>query len=374
MVGFAGPLRAAARRHWARSPAARVLALLAVAVLLASCGSACPRAAVALLPATGADPHSWQWTGQCPLSPAAAEGCARAGPILGDAQLNGDEWNLGGAADAGALDMSVGSGGAVSIQGRFARTAPCTAAACLAPSAYTWVRGYPNVLYGINQCYASTSPPQSPRLRFPMRLDSIPSPLVGVTSYSAQTSQVTYDIAYDLWLHQTGTTQPCRSQGTLEIMVWTDYAARALLPASLQVGTVAIPYALNGVTRPGTQAWAIYASNIDQDGRTASWGGTLWFVPSQAGTVSHGRSASTSVRCSPRRPAPAEQLRLARSGPALLARHGVLRRRVRPGERRSDGLRSGEFLRPDLRLLPRRAQHADRRRVQLASAAATAWP
>jgi Glycosyl hydrolase family 12 len=177
----------------------------------------------------------------------------------------------------------------VTIDGRFARTAPCTEAACLAPSAFTWVRGYPNVLYGINQCYASTSPPQSPRLRFPMRLDSIPSPLVGVTSYSAQTSQVTYDIAYDLWLHQTGTTQPCRSQGTLEIMVWTDYSARALLPASMQVGSVSIPYAVNGVTRPGTQTWGIYASNIDRDGRTASWGGTLWFVSSQAGVASHGR-------------------------------------------------------------------------------------
>ncbi len=289
MAGFAGPLRAAARRHWARSPAARVLALLAVSVLLAACGSGGARPAVALLPATGADPHSWQWTGQCPLSPAAGAGCAAAGPVLGDAQLNGDEWNLGGAANAGALDMSVGSGGAVTIQGRFARAAPCTAAACLAPSAYTWVRGYPNVLYGINQCYASTSPPQSPRLRFPMRLDSIPSPLVGVTSYSAQASQVTYDVAYDLWLHQTGTAQPCRSQGTLEIMVWTDYAARARLPASMQVGTVAIPYAVDGVTRPGTQTWAIYASNIDRDGRTAPWGGTLWFVPSPAGAVSHGR-------------------------------------------------------------------------------------
>ena len=288
MVGFAGPLRAAARRHWARSPAARVLALLAVAVLLASCGSAGPRAAVALLPHRGG---SSQLAVDRPV-PAQPRSRGRLRPGRADPRrraANGDEWNLGGAADAGALDMSVGSGGAVSIQGRFARTAPCTAAACLAPSAYTWVRGYPNVLYGINQCYASTSPPQSPRLRFPMRLDSIPSPLVGVTSYSAQTSQVTYDIAYDLWLHQTGTTQPCRSQGTLEIMVWTDYAARALLPASLQVGTVAIPYAVNGVTRPGTQAWAIYASNIDQDGRTASWGGTLWFVPSQAGTVSHGR-------------------------------------------------------------------------------------
>ena len=62
-------------------------------------------------------------------------------------------------------------------------------------------------------------------------------------------------------------------------MVWTDYDARALLPASLQVGTATIPYAVDGMARPGTQTWSIYASNIDRDGRTAPWGGTLWLVP-----------------------------------------------------------------------------------------------
>ena len=248
-----------------------------------------PRPDVALLPAAGAGSHTWQWTGQCPFGPAVEPGCAAAGPVLGYAQLNGDEWNLGAPATAGSLHMSVSPGGAVTIEGRFARAAPCTGAACLAPSAFTWVRGYPNVLYGINQCYAGTSPPQSPRLRFPMRLDSIPAHLIGVTDYWAQTSQVTYDIAYDLWLHQTGTTQPCRSEGTLEIMVWTDYAARALLPASMQVGTATIPYAAGGLARPGPQTWSIYASNIDRDGRTAPWGGTLWFVPGPAGVVGHGR-------------------------------------------------------------------------------------
>jgi hypothetical protein len=184
--------------------------------------------------------------------------------------------------------MSVGSGGVVMIEGRFARTPPCAEPTCLAPSASTWVRGYPNVLYGIDQCRSGTSPPQSRRLPLPMRLDSIPPHLIGVTDYSAQTSQVTHDIAYDLWLHGTGTKQPCRSEGTLEIMVWTDYDARALLPASMQVGTADIPFAVDRVARPDTRAWSVYASNIDRGGRTAPWGGTLWFIPGRAGVVGHG--------------------------------------------------------------------------------------
>jgi hypothetical protein len=272
-----------------RSLAAAAMALLVIALLLAACGSADPpRPYVALLPDAAASGHMWSWTARCPFGPAASEGCGRQGPILGSAQLNGDEWNLGGPADAGSLDMSVGSDGGVRIEGRFASTPPCTESACLAPNAYTWVRGYPSVLYGINQCNARTSPPKSPQLPLPMRLDSIPPHLIGVTSYSAQASQVTYDVAYDLWLNDTGTKQPCRSEGTLEIMVWTDYDARALLPASMRVGTANIPYAINRTARPGTQAWSIYASNIDRNGRTAPWGGTVWFVLDRADVVGHG--------------------------------------------------------------------------------------
>ena len=267
------------------------MALLAVALLvvLAACSAGPPRPDVALLPDAGSGGQVWHWTAQCRLGPAAGAGCGEAGPVLGFAQLNGDEWNLGGPAGSGSLDMSVGSHGAVTINGQFASTPPCTASTCLAPSAYTWVRGYPDVTYGINQCYAATSPRPSPRLPLPMRLDSIPAHLVGVTAYSADTSQVTYDVAYDLWLHDTGTKQPCRSQGTLEIMVWTDYDARALLPPSLQAGTADIPLAVGGVARPATQAWSVYASNIDRDGRTAPWGGTLWFVPGPADVAGHGR-------------------------------------------------------------------------------------
>lgn len=185
--------------------------------------------------------------------------------------------------------MSVDSRGSMTISGGFTSTPPCTDPACLAPAAYTWVRGYPSVLYGINQCHAGTSPPVSRRLPFPMRLASIRPHLIGVTAYSARASQVTYDVAYDLWLHPTGTRQPCRSGGTLEIMVWTAYDQAALLPASMQVGTASIPFAVNGVARPGTQAWTVYASNVDEDGRTAPWGGTLWFIASPADIVGHGR-------------------------------------------------------------------------------------
>ena len=218
-------------------------------------------------------------------------------------------------------------------------------------------------MYGINQCYASTSPPAAPRLRFPMRLDSIPPHLIGVTAYSAQTAQVTYDVSYDLWLNQTGTTQPCRSEGTLEIMVWTAYDAQALLPPSMQVGTANIPFAVGRLARPGTQTWSVFASNIDRAGRTAPWGGTLWFVLDQADTAGSGR---VSVDLSAVLSAAGVLLRDNYGWPELagtiLARHGVFRRRVRPGERRSDGLGPVALLGADLRLLPRRAEHAAGRR------------
>ena len=281
---------AGARPRQARGRAAGVCAALGLILALAGCASARPATdGVALLPDLAASGHVWHWTGQCPFGPAAGSHCAAAGPVLRSAQLTGDGWNLGSAGSTGSLAMSVDSQGSVTMAGSFARTAPCLAPTCLAPSAYTWVRAFPSVLYGVNQCHAGTSPPASARLPFPMRLSAIPSRLIGVTAYSARTSQVTYDVAYDLWLHDSSTRQPCRSEGTLEIMVWTDYDQRALLPASMQIGTASIPFAVDGVPRPDASAWSVYASNIDTAGRTAPWGGTLWFVPDHAGVVSHGR-------------------------------------------------------------------------------------
>jgi hypothetical protein len=265
-------------------------AAVTVPLVAAACASGGrPSAHVTLLPDPAASGHVWHWTAECPFAPATGTGCEGAGPVLGSAQLSADGWNLGGAGDTGSLDMSVGSHGDVTIDGGFASTPPCTAATCLAPNAFTWVRGYPSVLYGIDQCHAATSPPESQLLPFPMRLGSIAPRLVGVTAYTTDTAQVTYDVAYDLWLHDTGTKQPCRSNGTLEIMVWTDYAQRALLPASMRVGTASAPFAVNRVSHQGTGAWSVYASNIDQGGRTAPWGGTLWFILNQADVVSRGQ-------------------------------------------------------------------------------------
>src|SRR5271165_3271025 len=130
--------------------------------------------------------------------------------------------------------MSVSSPGALAVHGDFPSTPPCTEATCLAPSANTWVRGYPNVLYGFNQCRTTSPPPESRILPLPMEVSAIPSDLIGTTSYTSQTQQVTYDIAYDLWLNRSNTKRPCRTQGTVEVMVWTDYDERAQLPGSME--------------------------------------------------------------------------------------------------------------------------------------------
>jgi hypothetical protein len=174
------------------------------------------------------------------------------------------------------------------IDGRLAEAAPCTAPACLAPAANTWVRGYPNVLYGIDQCRARTSPPTSPRLPLPARLDTL-SQLAGVTAYSTRMRHLTYDVAYDLWLQPDATAQPCRTRGTLEIVVMTDYAARAVAPVGDRIATARIPTAVGGHVRERTEPWSVFASNVGGNGWTAAWGGTLWFVPARADVVHAGR-------------------------------------------------------------------------------------
>jgi hypothetical protein len=184
--------------------------------------------------------------------------------------------------------MSVGPGGAVTITGDLRSAPPCTVSRCLAPAADTWVRGYPSVLYGINPCHAATSPPSSSALRLPLRVSALPSDLIGTTSYSAETAHVTYDVAYDMWLNHSATKRPCRTDGTVELMVWTDYDRGALLPESLRVGTATVPFAVNGNPDPGTNDWSIYASNIGRQGQTVPWGGTLWLVLDKADVVSQG--------------------------------------------------------------------------------------
>jgi hypothetical protein len=121
-----------------------------------------------------------------------------------------------------------------------------------------------------------------------MRVSAIAPDLIGTTAYSSQTSRVTYDIAYDLWLNNSGTKRPCRTDGTVEVMVWTDYDQRALLPGSMQVGMASIPFADGGVIEDGKQAWSVYVSNVYQRGQTAPWGGTVWLVLSAADVVPRG--------------------------------------------------------------------------------------
>lgn len=243
---------------------------------------------VSVLPAAATKSRTWAWTPACQFSQYTPTGCAKSSPDLGVAQLEGDEWNLGGSSTTpGSVDMSVDSLRGVTIKGDFPSTPPCTASTCLAPTAGTWVRGYPSVLYGINQCHASTSPPESRSLRLPMRVSSIPSDLIGTTSYAANVPNVTYDIAYDMWLSDSGTRTPCSTDGTVEIMVWTDYDESALLPDT-QVATASVPFSVDGTAEPDANTWSIYVNNIFRAGQTEPWGGTIYFVLNRPNTVSNG--------------------------------------------------------------------------------------
>jgi hypothetical protein len=128
-----------------------------------------------------------------------------------------------------------------------------------------------------------------------MRVDAIPADLVGHAGYQAAGDQVTYDVAYDMWLSPSDTTTPCQGNGTVEVMVWTDYNAKALLPSSLRVGTTTVPYSVNGQLNSGDQAWSVYADNIYGGGRTQPWGGTIWVIlndPAKQGEVNVDISAA----------------------------------------------------------------------------------
>ena len=273
-------------RRWAGV----LVALCSLAPLLAACAQAdAGPARVSLLPDPAANGATWAWTARCLYGPYSHGTCKDAGPSLGAAQLIGDEWNLGGgAATAGSLDMSVSSPGALELEGDFPSTPPCTQATCLAPSANTWVRGYPDVLYGFNECHTVSPPPQSRVMPMPVNVAAIPTDLIGTTTYDSTSPTVTYDVAYDLWLNRSDTKRPCRTEGTVEVMVWTDYDQQALLPSSMQVEDVTIPFASDGVVHTGTFAWSVYVSNVYGKGQTAPWGGTVWFVLNKADVVAKG--------------------------------------------------------------------------------------
>jgi hypothetical protein len=281
-----GPCRRPARTR----VGATILSLACMAAGVAACGKSAPaHQSIPLLPSASAKGQSWDWTAGCQFAPSTAGGCAPAGPVVGVGQLAGDEWNLGGGdGDGGSVRMAVDSAGALSVIGNLTSAPPCTAASCLTRQGNTWVRGYPSLLYGTDQCHADTSPTPSPEFKLPMRVDAIPADLVGQASYAAQGTAVTYDVAYDMWFSPSDTTTPCQSDGTIEVMIWTDYASQALLPNDVKVGTTTIPYAVNGQFNAGDQAWSVYANNIYGGGHTQPWGGTIWLVlndPAKQGAV-----------------------------------------------------------------------------------------
>lgn len=257
-----------------------MLIVVCMTATLGACGPSKNAAArILLLPYPAEHDRVWEWTAACRFGPRTSTGCAAAGPDLGVAQLAGNAWNLGGGpGTTGSVRMSVNASGGVEMKGNLSSAPPCTDPTCIAPEGDTWVRGYPSVLYGIDQCNAKTSPRQSRELRLPMRVRSIPSDLIGSATYDAQMARVTYDVAYDLWLNPSDTKTPCKTDGTLEVMVWTDYDARSLLPDGLKVGTATVPFAVNGDANPGKQAWSVYVGGVHERGHTVPWGGTVWLV------------------------------------------------------------------------------------------------
>jgi hypothetical protein len=281
-------------RHVRGRSIATLSIFVCMAVALAACGGGGTTAArISLVPSTTAKGAAWKWTAACPVAPHGPTGCAPSGPeIERHAQLAGNEWNLGpvppATAPAGAVSMALNASGGLQLQGDLASAPPCTDPTCVAPQANTWVRGFPSVLYGIDQCNATTSPRQSAALRLPIRVGSIPTDLVGSATYESRAAQVTYDVAYDMWLNASDTKAPCKTDGTLEVMVWTDYDAASLLPDAMKVGTVTIPFAANGKVQSGNDAWSVYVSNVFQGGHTQPWGGTVWLVLDTAHRVGKG--------------------------------------------------------------------------------------
>jgi Glycosyl hydrolase family 12 len=264
-----------------------VLAAACLATALGGCRDAeGPDLHLALVPNVTERSRSWEWTPDCRVGPRSATGCDAGGPATGESQLAGNAWNLG-SNSAGSLRMAFDDAGALQVTSDLSNAPPCTDAACVAPEANTWVRGFPSVLYGIDQCNAGTSPPQSPDLQLPMRVGSLP-PLISSTSYDARAEHVTHDISYDMWLNPSDTKTPCRTDGTLEVMLWTDYDDTALLPASMKVGTATIPFAVDGAAETGSEAWSVFVGNVFPNGSTAPWGGTVWLVPDAGDRVSRG--------------------------------------------------------------------------------------
>jgi len=151
-------------------------------------------------------------------------------------------------------------------------------------------------LYGLNQCSGATFATSIPTLKLPRKHEfNSFRPDRARRAYSSWTPQVTYDIAYDMWLNTTDTKTPCQTDGTVEIMVWTDYDERALLPANEKVESANRP--LQSERRP--PLWKSGLVGLREQrlprGHTEPWGGTVWVVLNRPDIV---RRGSVSVNLS----------------------------------------------------------------------------
>ena len=286
----------------------RSIAAVVAAVCLTAASSACGRtqqsaARVALLPSAVAKGRTWAWTSACRVGPQGATGCDASGPDLGVAQLAGNEWNLGRAATGDRVGehgrhrvrRPAGHGRSrqrASVHGRDVHRVAGQHLGARLPERPVRHRPVPrrDVAAAVTRSCSC-----------PMQVGSIPSDLIGSTTYDVRGTHVTYDVAYDLWLNASDTKTPCQTDGTLEVMVWTDYDAQALLPDALKVGTPRFRSPSNGAVDPGNQAWSVYVNNVYRSGHTVPWGGTVWLVLDPARTrQARARSPSTSARRSTR--------------------------------------------------------------------------
>ena len=184
--------------------------------------------------------------------------------------------------------MSISSEGSLEVRGDFPDAPPCTDSDCIAPRADTWVRGYPSVLYGFNQCNAGTSPAPSPSFPLPLQVDAI---------------------APDLDRHDRlfGRPDRCHLRRRLRPVAQSQFDANSVPNIRHDRG-----HGLDGLRRPclvackpenrnreltlcdrrdgssAKDAWSVYANNVYRDGRTAPWGGTFWFVLNKDDAVDHG--------------------------------------------------------------------------------------
>jgi hypothetical protein len=232
---------------------------------------------VSLLPFAG-PAHSWSWTAACPFNPAP---CSPPGanPDIGWLQLNGQLWNLAKTAQGGT-QMAVSGSGALSSSTDL-ESAP-------AGSVDTWTRGDPAPTYGVVLGYPSGSPPESPSLRLPLQLDSVPHDVIATAHYDITARRSTsYEFGYNLWLEPSRTMEKV-GPGTIDVMISTDNSGAGSLPAG-SAATASVPYAVSGQVTDGLDAWDVYVSGIDAGGRTSAGGGTISFVlnsPVDSGKVS----------------------------------------------------------------------------------------